>query len=200
MNYRQWKEGRGWFLAIRAFPQWWREEKKQGKFKIGLTCLGKKSHEVVHCAWREFGLTIQKFSSLQTVWNPPLPFSAQSAPFEEKLNTFSKGRWFVFHVRSCTNVNPTAPGCRTRDPMIWVVLLMRTKVYTNAEFTTVPACSAAERAYRCRVRLQLHREVNLLRQTLLVCHEIVARGIHRLSLISSLVCWFLKWKRSIYNL
>lgn len=55
---------------------------------------------------------------------------------------------------------------------------------------TAPSCSAHGRAYLCRVRLQLHQEVNLPTQTLLVCHEIAAGRIHCPPLISSLVCCF----------
>jgi len=55
---------------------------------------------------------------------------------------------------------------------------------------TAASCSAHGRAYLCRARLQLHQEVNLPTQTLLVCHEIAAGGIHCPPLISSLVSCF----------
>lgn len=70
-------------------------KKKQGKFKIGLICLGKRSNE---SKWLCLGRTRFDnpciFSSPRTVKIKAFPsasFSAQSAPFEEQNENFSNG-------------------------------------------------------------------------------------------------------------
>lgn len=150
MNYRQWKAGRGWFLAVKAFPQWWRGEKKQGKLKIGLTCLGKRSHEVVDCAWREFDLAIHIFPLYELCEIPQCPFQHNLHLLKKSLKFAPKADDLFSMLGLAKTWILTAPGFRIRDPLIWVALGMKTKVCTNEDFTTVPAGSAAEQASLCR--------------------------------------------------